>query len=90
MVQNDNDDEKLSRKELQHRKNLERIKQLRLLDDDFMLVCFDGDNEITQFVLRILLDKDDLNVVEVKTQYSVKNLQGHSGYWMYLQQTVTE
>ena len=76
MVQSD--DINLSREELQHKKNLERIKQLRLLDDDFLSVCFDGDNEITQFVLRILLDKKDLNVVEVKTQYSVKNLKGHS------------
>ena len=73
-----NDDINLSREELQHKKNLERIRQLRLLDDDFLSVCFDGDNEITQFVLRILLDKKDLNVVEVKTQYSVKNLKGHS------------
>ena len=76
MVQSD--DINLSREELQHKKNLERIRQLRLLDDDFLSVCFDGDNEITQFVLRIMLDKKDLQVVEVKTQYSVKNLKGHS------------
>ena len=76
MVQND--DINLSREELQHKKNLERIRQLRLLDDDFLSVCFDGDNEITQFVLRILLNKEDLKVIEVKTQYSVKNLKGHS------------
>ncbi len=48
------------------------------MDDDFFTVCFDGDKECTQFILRILLDKDDLTVVEVKTQYSVKNLRGHS------------
>lgn len=76
MVQND--DINLSREELQHKKDLERIRQLRLLDDDFLSVCFDGDNEITQFVLRILLNKKDLKVIEVKTQYSVKNLKGHS------------
>lgn len=76
MVQND--EKKLSKDELQHQKNLERIKRLRLLDDDFLSVCFDRDNECTQFVLRILLNKNDLKVVEVKTQYSVKNLQGHS------------
>lgn len=76
MVQND--EKKLSKDESQHQKNLERIKRLRLLDDDFLSVCFDRDNECTQFVLRILLNKNDLKVVEVKTQYSVKNLQGHS------------
>lgn len=59
-------------------KNLERLKRLRLMDDDFMAVCFDGDNECTEFVLRILLNKDDLHVIDVKSQYSVKNLQGHS------------
>ena len=73
-----NDEKKLSRDELQHQKNLERIKKLRLLDDDFLSVCFDQDKECTQFVLRILLNKEDLKVIEVKTQYSVKNLQGHS------------
>ena len=76
MVQND--EKKLSKDELQHQKNLERIKKLRLLDDDFLSVCFDQDKECTQFVLRILLNKEDLKVIEVKTQYSVKNLQGHS------------
>lgn len=52
-----NDEKKLSRDELQHQKNLERIKKLRLLDDDFLSVCFDQDTECTQFVLRILLNK---------------------------------
>ena len=74
----DENDEKFSIDEAQYKKHLERIKRLRLLDDDFFTVCFDGDKECTQFILRILLDKDDLTVVEVKTQYSVKNLRGHS------------
>ncbi|MBQ1554797.1 MAG: Rpn family recombination-promoting nuclease/putative transposase [Clostridia bacterium] len=31
-----------------------------------------------EFVLRIILDKDDLHVTEMKTQYSIRNLSGHS------------
>lgn len=78
MILIDENNEKFSIDDVQYKKHLERIKRLRLLDDDFFTVCFDGDKECTQFVLRILLDKSDLNVIEVKTQYSVKNLQGHS------------
>ena len=41
---------------------VERIKALRLMDDEFMSVVFDGDNELTTLVLRIILNRDDLTV----------------------------
>ena len=59
-------------------RNLERIKRLRLMDDDFFRVCFKDDKEGAQFILRIILDKQDLVVTNMRTQHSIKNLQGHS------------
>lgn len=59
-------------------KYLNRIKQFRLLDDTFFAVCFANDIQLTEFVLRILLDKEDLDVIDTRTQYTMKNLLGHS------------
>jgi len=57
---------------------LQRIKQLRLFDDDFFTRCFEGSPECTELLLHIILEKPDLRVVEVKVQYTIKNLQGRS------------
>jgi len=57
---------------------LARIQAMRLMDDDFMTVVFDGDNEITEFLLRILLNRDDLSVKKVTTQKEKRNLFGRS------------
>ena len=57
---------------------LARIQAMRLMDDDFMTVVFDGDNEITEFLLRILLNRDDLHVKKVTTQKEKRNLFGRS------------
>ncbi len=59
-------------------KMLARIQALRLMDDDFMTVVFDGDNEATEFLLRILLDRNDLRVKSVMTQKEKRNLFGRS------------
>jgi len=57
---------------------LARIQAMRLMDDDFMTVVFDGDNEATEFLLRILLNRDDLHVKKVTTQKEKRNLFGRS------------
>ena len=57
-----------------HQEDLERIKNFRLMDDDFLTKCFEGDTACTQLVLRIVLDKPDLVVLEVHTQVFVANL----------------
>ncbi len=59
-------------------KMLARIQALRLMDDDFMSVVFDGDIELTQFMLRILLSLDDLTVKSVMSQKEKRNLWGRS------------
>ena len=49
------------------------IAGLRLMDDDFMSIAFNNDNELTAFVLRIILEKDDLIVTKVRTQAESKS-----------------
>lgn len=67
--------EQLERK---HQEDLERIKNFRLMDDDFMTKCFEGDTASTQLVLQIILNKQDLRVTEVRTQVFVENLTDRS------------
>ena len=63
--------------EIQHQKDLEYIRNFRLIDDDFMKKVFE-DKECVQLVLRIIMEKPDLIVIEVHTEYEVNNLYGRS------------
>lgn len=56
----------------------ERIQSLRLMDDDFMTIVFSGDNKLTEFLLRILLDRTDLTVKQSMTQKEKHNIFGRS------------
>ena len=67
--------EQLDRK---YQENLERIRNFRLMDDDFMTKCFEGDTACAELVLRIVLDKPDLMVTDVRTQVFVENLTDRS------------
>ena len=57
-----------------HQEDLQRLRGFRLLDDDFLTKCFEGDTECIQLVLRIVLEMPDLIVVDVHTQVFVENL----------------
>lgn len=59
-------------------KILDKLQEMRLLDDSLMTKFFEEELQCTEFVLRIILDKPDLMVKEAKTQYNIKNLQGRS------------
>lgn len=61
----------------EHKEDLQRLRGLRLLDDDFMSVVFQ-DIPCTELMLRIILNRHDLNVIQVISQYDMKNLQGRS------------
>ena len=56
---------------------LEILRNFRLLDDTFFSQCFDGNNECTELILRIILDMPDLKVLMTNTQRSVKNFMLH-------------
>ncbi len=67
--------EQLDRK---HQEDLERLKNFRLLDDDFLTKCFEGRTECIELVLKIVLDMPDLKVLDVRTQVFVENLLNRS------------
>lgn len=60
-----------------HAEDLRRIKRLRLIDDDFMTKVFE-DRTCAELLLRIILNRNDLKVIKVHSQYGLKNLQGRS------------
>ena len=57
---------------------LERIKRLRLIDDDLMTVVFSGNKKATEFLIKILLNRNDLKVTKTMTQVQKNNLFGRS------------
>ena len=63
--------------ERKHAEDMQRIREFRLLDDDFMSKVFE-DKKCARFLLQIILDRKDLDVREVHVQYDIKNLQGRS------------
>ncbi len=65
-------------KEQLHEDDLQRIEQLRLMDDDFMTACFSEYPEGVEFMLRIIMNKRDLKVKRSRVQHIIKNLQGRS------------
>lgn len=58
--------------------DLQRLREFRLLDDDFLTKCFDGNTECIQLVLRIVMEMPELNVLEVRTQVFVENVLNRS------------
>lgn len=55
-----------------------RIRAFRLIDDDFMKVCFAGSPECVEFVLRTVLDKPTLKVRRITVPSQRTGLRGHS------------
>lgn len=49
------------------------IDGLSLFDDDFMSIVFDQNIEATEFLLNIILERDDMEVIEVIGQREYKN-----------------
>ena len=73
-------------RERQHQEDLQRIRGFRLIDDDFMNACFDGNIEGTELLLRIILNKPDITVKSVQTQKVMKNLLGRD-IWLDIDAT---
>ena len=61
-----------------HQEDLQRLRGFRLLDDDFLTKCFEGDTASKELVLQIVLEKPDLKVLDVRTQVFVENLLNRS------------
>ena len=63
--------------ERKHAEDLQRLRGLRLLDDDFMNKVFE-DKACAEFLLQIILQRTDLCVQRAHGQHDIKNLQGRS------------
>ena len=50
------------------------IENFRLMDDTFMSKVFE-DKACAELLLRVILNRDDLTVVRVFSQFELKNLQ---------------
>ena len=61
-----------------HQEDLQRLRGFRLLDDDFLTKCFEGDTASIELVLQIVLEEPDLKVLDVRTQVFVENLLNRS------------
>ncbi|NBH36344.1 nuclease [Clostridiaceae bacterium] len=61
-----------------HQEDLQRLRGFRLLDDDFLTKCFEGDTASIELVLQIVLEKPDLKVLDVRTQVFLENLLNRS------------
>ena len=57
---------------------LARVRAMRLFDDEFMSAAFSDDIETTQFLIRILLNRNDLTVTKSMSQVQKSNLFGKS------------
>jgi hypothetical protein len=64
------------RKATEHQRDLQRLKELRPIDDDFMRVLFKDNIPLVQFVLRIITGKDDLVIISCDTQADMKRVTG--------------
>lgn len=54
--------------------DIKRIKGFRLIDDDFMTVCFEDETKCIALVLRIILGQPEIEIQNVQTQVFVGNL----------------
>ncbi len=68
----------MNTKEQMHRQDLERLKLLRYIDDEFMTACLADNIAGVELILRIVLEREDITVKSVRTQEPLKNLQGRS------------
>ena len=53
--------------------DLQMIKELRLMDDDFFSEALDGKIEAVEYILRTILERDDINVKSTKAQVEYKS-----------------
>lgn len=54
--------------EQQHQEDLQRLRDLRPIDDDFMRCLFKDNIPLAEFVLRIITNKPDLVITDCETQ----------------------
>ena len=69
----------MSCKNKQHTEEIFRtLRALRLVDNDLMEACFKDNLEAADLLLKIILDRKDLTVTGVSTQYHIAGFQNHN------------
>lgn len=63
-------------KEREHQADLQRLRGLRPIDDDFMRCLFKDNIPLAELVLRIITGKQDLMITNCQTQKDMKRLAG--------------
>lgn len=66
----------MTTEELRRKKSLEKLKELRPIDDDFMRCLFKDNIPLAQLVLRIITGKPDLVIISCQTQKDMRRLAG--------------
>lgn len=56
--------------------DLQRLRELRPIDDDFMRYMFKDNIPLAELVLRIITDRQDLTITGCETQKDMKRLAG--------------
>lgn len=59
-----------------HEEDLQRLRGFRPIDDTFMRCLFRDDLPLAEYVLRIILGRDDLRLTHMETQRDLKRLLG--------------
>ena len=60
--------------------NIEKLRRFRLFEDTSMTRLFNENIPCTEFVLRILMNKPDLQVETTRSQVLIRHLEGRSVY----------
>ena len=66
----------MTTEEQKRQKDLERLRSLRPIDDDFMRCLFKDNIPLAELVLRIITGKPDLIITDCQTQKDMKRLAG--------------
>ena len=64
--------------EARRKRILDKIKNFRLFDDDYMTKFFEDDLEATSLLLQIIMENPTIRATKSVSQRSIKNLQGRS------------
>ncbi len=67
---------RLTTEEQKHLEDLQRLRDLRPIDDDFMRCLFKDNIPLAELVLRIITGKQDLTITDCQTQKDMKRLAG--------------
>ena len=66
----------MTTEEQKRQEDLERLRRLRPIDDDFMRCLFKDNIPLAELVLRIITGKPDLIITDCQTQKDMKRLVG--------------